>query len=151
MVRCMAFAMMMTACGVGAEEPFISVTSGGSVILVMAGDVASDYQRRCGIPKESMTPTVEAKALVTESRRDGRFSFEHQNTVKRPGQAMMLVTLSGETDRAKISSRVTSKHAREVAGPSDGKLQRVQYEVRTPVVTLNELQSLKLQTWSLVE
>ena len=133
-----------------ADSGPVKVAVGDQIVLVMTGEVAKDYNRRSGA-KTGDVASIETTATVTRPQKDGQFTFEHHGPVKRAGQPETLVTLSGVVDQSKLTRRITPRSTPIYTSPKDAKYTVANYEIKTTVLSLSELDGLKLRTWTLTE
>ena len=126
---------------------------GEPLALQMTGNLAVEYAKRVGaIDKDKVPPGLEVSttATVAQNLKDGRIRIEHTSNIVRNGEPLRLVTLTATVDATKLKRDVTPKGTEVYASPGAEPIQSTK-DVQTLRLTLSDLKSMKLRTWTLTE
>ncbi len=153
--RTLAIVVALALLGNGSSlaQQHTSAKVGEPLVIRMTGDLAVEYAKRIeSIDKAKVQPGLEvsATARIAAVLKDGRYRVEHTSHIVRDGEPDRLVTLSATVDSTKLTTDVTPKGTEVYASPG-ARSTRTTEKTQTLRLTLSELQSLKLRTWTLAE
>lgn len=155
LIRTLAALAVLASIGNGSlfAQQNTSAKAGEHLVIRMTGDLAVQYAKRTGSISKDNVPSgfeISTTATIAQKLKDGRIRVEHTSHVVRDGEPTRLVTLTATVDSTKLTRDVTPKGTEVYASP-DAKPTLTTTETQTLRLTLSDLKSLKLRTWTLAE